>query len=230
VTLTNQDLTGTIEREIRESEMIAESLRRALVISGRVNSTVDLITAFPRALESLATNIAEVAKALLPALVVDQSGHLVEIRRFFLSPEPAYSLDRLAELFQVSIDDMIDVYHDEIVRQIGENVSEIDNTAVSSVRIEWADAVRASRTFNLLRPWDIDLALGEHFNRVQPDAWRTVPVLVRLPRFIVDTIVATPAGLRTLDFAVHIENLILELYQNEYNAVLFRNQNSGSTR
>jgi hypothetical protein len=103
---------------------------------------------------------------------------LHDIRRFYLEPQPRYSLLQLADLWRISEDDAHDLYADELRRWQDDNPMK----SADDFRVSWADAVGATNAFRLFRDSDVECALGEEFARVRSAQMRTVPVLVRVPR------------------------------------------------
>lgn len=132
--------------------------------------------------------------------IPEYGGHLLAIRRFFLQPQESYAVEDLAALWRVRPDDVCAIYHDELAR------------TSSTGRIEWADAAGASIAFTMLRPVDIERALGSEFGRVRPDTWRTVPILVHLPKFVIEAVTNEPALPADLALEVRVEQVLIELY------------------
>jgi hypothetical protein len=140
--------------------------------------------------------------AALKFAITDDTDHLDAIRRFFLQPLEAYSIDELAALWQVHPDDVRDIYFDQLRSPAA--------THCTSIRIPWADAVAASITFNMLRPFDIERALGADFTQARTDMWRTVPILIHLPQFIADAVARDASIPATLALDLRIERFVLE--------------------
>ena len=122
---------------------------------------------------------------------------LAGIRRFFLQPQETYSLGELAALWRISV---------ECVREI------CCDKAPDALRIAWADALEAAITFTLFRPVDVERALGSQFGRVRSELWRTVPLHIYVPRFIVQAIEFD--GVRTQ--SARIEKFLFDLFPQEY--------------
>jgi len=131
----------------------------------------------------------------------DYSEHLAAIRRLFLRPPEFYSLDELAALWRVDENDVRDIYHDEIARSGDE-------------RIAWPDVVGASIRFTMLRPVDIERALGLDLPRVLSEAWRTAPVVIHLPRFVAEAVALEPSVPADLSISTRVERMLMELYGN----------------
>ena len=137
----------------------------------------------------------------------DDSAHLAAIRRFFLQPQEWYSFEELAALWRLHSDDVRDIYHDQLLKR-----TDADLDGSIGLRIARADALGTSITFNILRPFDIERALDSDFVRVRPETWRTVPVLVHIPRFITEAISLDASIPPKLPLDVRIEQLIVELF------------------
>lgn len=140
--------------------------------------------------------------AALKFAITDDSDHLDAIRRFFLEPKEACSIDELAELWQVHPDDVRDIYFDQLSAS-----GVID---CGSVRIPWTDTLEASITFNMLRPFDVERALGADFKQARTEMWRTVPILIHLPKFITDAVALYASIPATLAIDLRIERFVLE--------------------
>ena len=136
--------------------------------------------------------------AALQFAITDDTDHLDAIRRFFLQPLEAYSIDDLAALWRVHPDDVRDIYFDQLCEP------------AAQMRIPWADALGASVNFNMLRPFDIERALGKDFTQARTEVWRTVPILIHLPRFVADAVALDAAIPATLALDLRIERFLLE--------------------
>ena len=147
--------------------------------------------------------------ALLEAIEHDEE-HLKAIRAFFLQPRERYSLDELAALWRVRQQDVLDVFHDRIT-----GWEPAGHPGADTLRIEWADAVGTTITFNLLRPYDIERALGPDLENVRAERWRTVPVLIRIPRFVADAFALDPSIPPGLALAERVEHVLLEFFTTE---------------
>ena len=137
--------------------------------------------------------------------------HLAEIRRFLLDPQYSYSLGELATLWRLSHDDAADICHDEITQW--EQASAPREPP--PFRLPWARAVGATMRFALLRPFDVERALGDHFPEVRGERWRTVAVVIRLPRFLAEAFELYPTTVPRLALAHRVEQLLLELFSTE---------------
>jgi len=166
--------------------------------------------------------------ALLTQAIEEDAEHLAAIRAFFLDPRDHYSLEELAALWRMQVDDVRNIYHDELLRQDepgvcvpdrshwnGPRALEAEPTKADFGQVAWIDAIGASVVLNLIRAFDIERALGADFSHVRPEAWRTVPFLIHIPQFIADALAADaciPPGL-----AVHlrIEQFLIELFTSD---------------
>ena len=128
--------------------------------------------------------------------------HRAEIRRFFLQPAESYSVEELALLWQVHPDDVRDIFHDELAHLPSE----------VSPAIAWSSAIEATVNFGMVRPVEIERALGNDFTRVRPEKWRTVRTVVHLPIFVRDAVAREPCLPSHLSTAVRIEQLLVELF------------------
>jgi hypothetical protein len=184
-------------------KLLASSSQR---LSGDAEHPGDESVVCARILGSALWRFSALAERLLIAAlkfaVTDDTDHLDAIRRFFLQPLDAYSIDVLAALWRVHPDDVRDIYFDQL--------SAPAVTDRTSVRIPWADALGASTTFNMLRPFDIERALGTDFMQVRTEMWRTVPILIHLPQFIADAVALDASIPATLALDLRIERFLLE--------------------
>jgi hypothetical protein len=140
-------------------------------------------------------------KGRQPPIPPHERSRLEEIRRFFLQPSEAYSIPELAALWQVHEEDVRAVFHDELARP----------TATDD-RIAWALVLRASVGLCMLRPLDVERALGADFTRVRPETWKTVSVVVHVPTFVTEALTTEPALPADLPLNVRIEQLLVELF------------------
>lgn len=155
-----------------------------------------------------------VAAALRQATEDDQK-HLEEIRHFFLHPKETYSVEELSNLWRIHPDDVRDIHHDELLRR-----APFHTEAGDAPRIARADAVATGVNFNILRPFDVERALGTAFAHVRGEAWGTVPILVHVPTFIAEAVAVDPSIPPNLPIDVRLEQIILEVFAgSEYSAV-----------
>jgi hypothetical protein len=212
VSLSHEDLhsvAAAIARTLREDASVAGEIRVMLQARGVPSGIAD--AALNTTLDALAAVLRDAIEAALPHVLREDEEYLAAIRRFLLEPQETYRIEDLAALWRIPIGDVRDLYHDELARW-----SETHPAGALSLQIEWADAVGAGTTFHLLRPYDVERALGGDFNRVRPDAWRTIPVLVRLPRFIVETLQTDWQIGPAHEISERVEHFILELFEGEH--------------
>ena len=132
-----------------------------------------------------------------------------DIRRFYLLPQPAYSLDDLARLWRVPLDDVQAIYSDAL------HEAGLHGPDAAAFRVTFEDAVGASRVYHVYRAVDVEEALGEDFERVRPGRWRTVPLQIHLPRFIVDRLTTIPLVPSCESIAARCERLLCEAAEAE---------------
>lgn len=174
-----------------------------------------------RALDRFVTFLGELIDQALSFALTDDAEHLADIRLFFVAPRDSYSVRELSAIWRVPIGDVKDLFHDALM----DSARALDHEEVEP-RIQWADALGASTSFGLFRPSDVERALGEDFLRYRSDRWRTVPVLIHLPQFVVDAAAFEALVPSTLNLPSRIEQLLLvttALADAEY----LRNQFSG---
>lgn len=134
------------------------------------------------------------------------AAHLALIRSFFLEPQSSYTFTELALLWQVPVEVVHDIYEDRCPA---------DADAAHGSSIPWVDAVGTSITFNLLRPYDVERALGAEFSLVRSEEWRTIPILIRLPRFVLNAVAARASLRPDTSASLQVEQFILELLSDE---------------
>jgi hypothetical protein len=175
-------------------------------LPGNAEHLCDETVMYARTLGSALWRFSALTERLLIAALnfalTDDTDHLDAIRRFFLHPLESYSVDDLAALWQVHPNDVRDIYFDQL------RASAV--TDCSPMRISWADALGSSTTFNMLRPFDIERALGADFTQARTEMWRTVPILIHLPQFIADAVALDASIPATLAFDLRIERFVLE--------------------
>lgn len=205
------DGSGTSEETLhaRAVKAIVSAIGGDASVWGSVR---ELLTARTRrmpvsvALERLGAMLDGVVDAALTEAVEDDEEHLDQIRRFFLEPRETYSADALAALWRVHRDDLFDIYHDRIVQT---------RSSLEELRVEWADVIRTSVAYYLLRPFDVERALGEDFGFARPERWKTVPILIRIPRFVARTLVSDSSLPPKLALTRRIEQIVLEFFTAE---------------
>lgn len=205
-----------IAATIRDHRVTCDHVIELLVAAGRLAPTTDERTrrewlTVVATLDHFAVMLeAVVADALLRA-IEDDTEHIERIRRFYLQPRETYSIPDLAALWQIAVDDVRDVYHDEIAKWENANGLTGKDTK-NSLEIKWAKAVHTTAIYGLLRPYDIERALGDDFVNVRTEGWRTVPILIHLPRFVARALDATPAVPRRSATAHRVEQMLFECF------------------
>lgn len=209
----------TIAASIRSDRAVCDHVVELLVATGRLPEAVHERQQ-PQSQMLVATTIARLAKvveglldAALTEVIETHDEHLAEIRRFFLQPCETYSITDLATLWRISPDDARDILHDELAHREGSEARE----AVTSegLRIPWARAVGTTVRFSLLRPFEIERALGNEFSSVRTERWRTVPVLIRIPLFLANAFELDASIPPRLALAHRIEQILFEFFTTE---------------
>ncbi|HJQ36234.1 MAG TPA: hypothetical protein VKB93_03755 [Thermoanaerobaculia bacterium] len=213
-----QQAAQAIAAVIGADKNVREELRRLLVAVRRLPSNVrgrsgaqsgGLLDATVRSLHHVLRVILE---TVLPHVVADIHEYHAGIRRFFLEPHDTYTLDELAALWQISREDVDEILGHKLATWATDHPDDPD-----ALRITWADALRTSLSYNFFRPIDVERALGADFGRVRPESWRTVPLLIHVPRFMVETLdfdgVMSPSG-RTP--AARVEQYLFDLFPGEH--------------
>ena len=197
---------------IREDATVADRVRDLLVKTGRAGRTLDLIALFDR----IAGTVHAVIESELTEILRQPADPLDGVRRFFIDPRPEYSIDDLAGLWRITANDVRSIFADEIRAW-----DVLHPREPQQLRITWANVVGTSIALHLLRPFDIERALGEHFTSVRSERWRTVPVLLRIPRFLLDIVSARPPAGNTDSVPIQLERLTLRLLQAHYRSLFF---------
>jgi hypothetical protein len=132
-----------------------------------------------------------------------------DIRRFYLFPEPSYSVADLATLWRVSHEDVQAIFSDALHEAMRNGLD------APAFRVKSEDADRASSAYHVYRAVDVEEALGDDFDRVRSSRWRTVPLQVHLPRFIVDRLTSIPFVPSSESVAARAERLLCEAVEAE---------------
>lgn len=199
------EAAAAITARICSDEVTCDQLLRSLHACGRLSLDDRDVRPLPIIMETLARFAALVERIIgvaLQSVIEEDETHIEEIRRFFLRPKENYSVDELANLWGVDAGDIRDIYHDELSKE----------GVADNPRVSWADAAAAGVNFNILRPLAVERALGAEFVHARTEAWRTVPILVHLPQFIVDDVVDQPSIPAKLPVDVRLEQVILEVF------------------
>ena len=199
-------ITGAMREHDTTWHQLLELLASTRRLSGDVEHLGDGSVKSARILGSALWRFSALTERLLVAAlkfaITDDTDHLDAIRRFFLQPLEAYSIDELAALWQVQPGDVRDIYFDQLWASAV--------TDCASRRIPRADALGATIAFNMLRPFDIERALGTDFTQARTEMWRTVPILIHLPQFIADAVALDASIPATLALDLRIERFVLE--------------------
>lgn len=134
---------------------------------------------------------------------------VADVRRFYLFPEESYALADLAKLWRVSLDDVCAIFSDALTS------SRPHGSDAGAFRVSWLDALRAATAFHIFRPVVVEQSLGKDFECARAARWRTVPLLVHLPRFIVDALAAMSFTPLPDSLAARAERLVCETVEAE---------------
>lgn len=172
-----QRAAEAISAALAADNAVRQELRRLLTsVRGDGHGAVE-----EASLRKLLDLLRPLLEIVLPHSVEDDHADLAGIRRFFLEPQTAYTLEELAALWRISRSAVRDVFVDEL-----EAWRVADSSASDAFRVLWEDAWRASISYKLFRPFAIERALGADFTQVLTESWRTVPLVIHMPRFMVD--------------------------------------------
>lgn len=153
--------------------------------------------------ESIAVAILSTLRPVLEIelleILADRSAHFLALRAFFLEPQDTWSVEELAALWEISVEDVREVFSDELAE------------SKRALPVTWANALWTGVTYNYFRPIDVERALGADFARMRPESWLTVPLLIHVPRFMVDTLWS---GERSQSASV--EQFLFESFQREH--------------
>ena len=188
---------GVLAVAIAEAGASAE-IARLLVASGRVAATDrDYAERVSTATKRFFDVFPQVLEAALREAVEADEELFADIRTWFTQPRESYTVDELAAMLRIPLDDARRMFPD--VRQV-----------------EWTDALVTATLAGLLRPFDIERALGADFVQARSGSgWRTIPVLIRIPRFAAEAIGRESAIPQSMPLAHRIERLVLEIYRPE---------------
>jgi hypothetical protein len=200
---------------LRTSDATADHIIRLLRANGslptdRSESPEEFDRVFDAALHRLGELLTRFIEIALRFAVEDDDDYLRDLRTFYLRPRENYSIEELAAIWRTSCEQVRDVFHDEIDRW-----ADAHPDAADAPLISWREAADANDAFAIARAFDVERALGDHFSRVRAPGWRTVPLLLHLPRFIIDAIsseAGTPSD-RTL--AACVERFVLDSFMTD---------------
>lgn len=144
-----------------------------------------------------------------PAAGLTYSDRGDELRSFYLAPRETYSLKELAALWRVPLDDVTAMFADVL------DAAERHGPDADAFRITWAEAVKAATAYHVFRAVEIEQALGADFERVRPGRWRTAPLVLHLPQFILDALTHLDIVPSVESVAARAERLLCETVQAE---------------
>ena len=144
----------------------------------------------------------ELLASLVAEIVETDEDFLADIRRWFVTPRDSYTISEIAAVLRISVEDATDIYDDDLPDDARSN------------RVGWADALVTAAEYGLLRPYDVERALGADFVEARSgEAWRTVPVLIRIPRYVADAIQRQVVIPRELSLPHRIERILFEQFR-----------------
>ncbi|HUP61299.1 MAG TPA: hypothetical protein VNA69_12850 [Thermoanaerobaculia bacterium] len=197
-----------ITASLRSHEGVRRRVASLLRATGADAGDAMVQSAMDRLIELL--DASGVVEAALRASVLGcERARDAGIRAFFLDPKETYSLQELGDLWDVPLDDVLAIYREEAVEWSASHPRQ----PAAEMTVMWPDALGASLAFHVIRPFDIERALGRDFTRVRPENWKTLPVVLRLPQWIADRLQREPSLPSNLDLAGRIEQLLLASMQ-----------------
>ena len=209
--LANRAIGNTIRRDTA----VRAHIVRSLMAAGRLHSVT---TEREMLVDSTIRRFAMIVETLVDLAVTEAMSEddlrVAEIREFFLQPHEAYSLAELACLWRISLDEARAVYHDEILQWEDSHGREGAQTS-RVMQIRWPKAMGMTVAFGFLRSVEIERALGKEFMNARSERWRTVPILLHLPRFVAAAFELDAAIPPTLALAQRIEQILLEFFGTE---------------
>lgn len=196
----SEPLEAAAADAIRRDERFRTALHDVLAENGQ--------PALPAIVDRIAAVIGELMPAIL-AEAAERTRPIGALRHLLLdNSDRTYNVDDLARIWQITRDEVLDVCHDEMLAVDSES-------AASAPALSSADAVRMSINFNLIRWMDIEEALGEDFAQVWSESWRTVPLLLRFPRFVLGKFADAPSFTRRT-LTAQLEHFVLERFLAEH--------------
>lgn len=117
---------------------------------------------------------------------IDGADRFNDIRHFFLSPRERYSLGDLMAIWRIPLDDMLAMFSDTL------DAADGGQSNPAAFEVSAAEAHETAAVFSVFRPIEVEQALADDFERVRPAQWRTIPLVVHVPRFVVDTLTRYP--------------------------------------
>ena len=130
----------------------------------------------------------------------------IAIRRFFLYPHSRYALRHPAAIWRVPPDDVLAMFSDVL--------NEPDLNGSDPLAFEAPAAAReTAMAFHVFRWIEIEQALGEDCERACPEEWRTIPLLIHVPRFTLDGLAACSFLPEPESLAARAERLLCEVIE-----------------
>jgi hypothetical protein len=178
-------------------------IAKLLIAAGRLVGTGPMYAArVTTAAGRFAQTLESLLESALQEIVETDEDFLQAVRRWFVQPKDSYTIEEIASVLRITVADALDIYdHD-----LGDHSR--------AARIGWVDALVTAVEYGLLRPCDVERALGADFVEARSgEAWRTVPVLIRIPRYVAEAIRREPVVPRELGVAQRIERILFEQFQ-----------------
>ena len=160
------------------------------------------VDGFARLLRQLIADALDVA--------VQDRRRAAEIRAFFEGATASYTLLDLAVLWRIPLPDVCAIFSDHVA------TARLRSGSPATFAVRWIDAVSAATVFNLFRAVEVERALGPDLGRLRSEAWRTRPVLVHLPQFIVDAIKSTTSVPSEIPLEARTEQFIADVCEGEW--------------
>jgi hypothetical protein len=131
----------------------------------------------------------------------------IALRRFFLCPSERYCLADLARIWRVPPDQVVAMFFD----QLGEE--DRNGSDPLAFEVEAVDALNAANAFHVFRPVEVEGALGDEFERARPEHWRTIPLTLHVPRFVVEAVAGFPFLPEPTSLAARTERMLCEFVE-----------------
>jgi hypothetical protein len=182
---------------LRQLRRLLDAERSAAAYDFRTNSIADRFVSYLRPL---------IQDALTHTLGA-ADGRLAAIRKFYLEPQESYTAEELAAIWRITLDDVLLIFHDALASS--------EAAARSHFRVTWADALSATTSFQIFRAVEVERAPGTDFDRVHSDRWRTVSMLIHLPRFVVTTLRTSTPMLTSPSLVSIVERFVYQMCEAE---------------
>lgn len=134
-----------------------------------------------------------------------EQDRMLAIRRFFLYPSRRYTLGDLAAIWRVPGEAVVAMFWDEL------DAADRNGADPLTFEVDAASAKYAAEAYYVFRPIEVEAALGEEFEHVRRDHWRTLPLTVHLPRFLAETLAGFPFLPQPTSLASRAERLLCEI-------------------